>query len=67
MAPTKQDPCCYLCSTPSGVCASKYRCSHHIEVRREQDQADRGHSIGYSDPTGWKAVNNIMRAQKRKP
>lgn len=61
-----QDPCCFMCSTPSGVCASRYRCQHHIDVRREQDRADRGTSIGYSDPTGWTAVNNVMKEKHRR-
>lgn len=66
MTPTKTDACCYLCKSPSGVCLTRFRCDHHVEARQEQDREDRGRTIGYRDPTGAQAVNNVMRERHRK-
>jgi hypothetical protein len=56
------DKCCFVCRTPSGVCATKYRCDHHVAARSEMERA----VTVYSDPTGERAVGNVMREQKRK-
>lgn len=61
MTPTKTDTCCFVCKSPSGVCLTRFKCQHHIEARREQDEEDRNYNLGYNDPTGNAAVRNIMR------
>ena len=67
MTPTKtSDPCCFVCKSPSGVCLSRFKCEHHIEARRDQDREDMRATIGYRDPVGDQAVNNVMRQQRRR-
>ena len=59
------DPCCALCRTPSGVCASKFTCTHHREADA-QDEANARARRTHRSPTEDQAIANIMRAQKQK-
>jgi hypothetical protein len=56
------DPCCGLCRTPSGVCATRRTCEHHKAVRSEQERA----VIVYKDPTGERAARNVDRERKKR-
>ena len=57
-----EDPCCFLCKTPSGVCATARKCDHHTAARLRFEAG----RLTYRDPTGEKAVGNIMREQRKK-
>lgn len=56
------DNCCFLCRSPHGVCLTKYTCEHHVTARLEEERA----VIVYRDPTGERAVGNVMREQKKR-
>lgn len=56
------DPCCFLCRTPSGVCATKHQCEHHVTARF---QAERAVTV-YRDPTGEEAAGNVDRERRKK-
>lgn len=62
----KGDRCCKSCkSATHGVCRLRHECWCHAQ----QDAEDRLHDdgrTGHADPTGNTAVNNLMRAQKRR-
>ena len=58
-------PCCALCRTPSGVCASKYACEHH-RVYDAQEEANHRARSSRRDPTATQAINNVMKERRRK-
>ncbi len=57
------DPCCWLCKTPSGVCATGHTCDHHREALAQEAGAS---SITYADPTGNRATGNVDRERGKK-
>lgn len=60
---TERDPCCWLCKTPSGICATKRTCEHHQIAARLTKEAGR---LTYPDPVGDRAARNVDRQRKKR-
>lgn len=61
----KLDACCFLCRGAHGICLTRRTCDHHVQARA-QDEADDRARRTIRRPTEDKALNNVMREQKRK-
>jgi hypothetical protein len=57
-------PCCALCRTPSGVCASNWSCQHHLDAEAQEEANHRARS-SRRDPTADEAIRNLTRNPKR--
>lgn len=57
------DRCCFICRTPFGCAVPN--CTHHLESRRTAD-ADANATSTHRDPTGNRAVANVMRERKQR-
>lgn len=61
----EQDPCCWACKHPSGVCLTRGGCEHHKEAIKRQDADDKARRT-VRRPTEDAAIRNITRDEKRK-
>lgn len=58
------DPCCWACKSSTGICLSRYTCSHHIEADK-QDEINHRTRKTHRDPTGDQATARADRARRK--
>lgn len=59
------DPCCFMCRSSTGVCLTRFQCDHHKEADKRDEANERARRTVHR-PTEDQAINNVMRAQRRR-